>query len=174
MGYAGGMRFRLIRDNFENMLRVSLADLGWFDSGRSHAPVSLVSKPVDFNVEIKPNLIGISPEDMSGTELELGSNLEELRWDYYIDVFAESDAVGLHIVGDIQDILKGKMPSIGRSRPNFSVLDLAAASPSHLFYCHLEGVEFGRQRNFGKAHMQYWWTLYVAVIDTYYDEGDAP
>lgn len=172
MGVAGGMRFRLIRDNFENMLRSSLDDLGWFDSARNHAPVTLVSSPLDFDSELQPNLIGISPEDMIGTELELGSNLEELKWDFYIDIFAESDAVGLHLVGDIQDILKGKMNSIGRTRPSFSVLDLAASSPSHLFYCHLENIEFSRQRNYGKRHMQYWWTLYVAVIDTYYDEGE--
>jgi hypothetical protein len=97
-----------------------------------------------------------------------------VRWDFYIDVYAESNAIGLHLVGDIQDILKGKMQSIGRTRPNFAVYDLKAASPVHLFYCDLEDVEMGRQRNFGKPHMQYWWTIYVAVVDTYYDDGDYP
>lgn len=172
--YAGGMRFRLIQDNFENMVRGALDTLGWFDAGRSHKPVTLISQAVDPHSQIVPNLVGIAAEDMSSLELELGSNFEELRWYYYIDIFAEDGAVGLHLTGDIQDILKGKMASAGRSRPSFDVYDLSMTTPTRLFWCEIENVQFQRQRNFQQAQGQYWWTIAAEVVDAYYDEGDQP
>ena len=170
----GGSRFRLIAQNFEDMLRTSLDSLGWFDPGRDHSAVRLISESINPAEEIVPNLIGISPEHVSSQEIECGTNLEELRWEFYIDIFAESFALGLHLAGDIQDICKGKLPSIGRQRPDFSVLSLNASTPTHLFYCQLENVQFQRQKDISKAQNRYWWTVLVEVIDTYYDESDTP
>ena len=40
--YVGGLRVRLIRDNILAMLEQGLTDLGWFDEGRKHKPVTLI------------------------------------------------------------------------------------------------------------------------------------
>lgn len=170
--YAGGLRLRLIADNFENMLRTSLDDLGWFDSGRKHKDVVLISKPLNPDEEIKPNMIGISAEDRYGIGWELGSEFEETTWEFYIDIFAESNSVGVHLAGDVLDICKGKLSSIGRDRPNLEVLDLTMATPTTLFYCNFDTIEMARQRVWNKPHQQFWWTVLVEVVDAYYDEGE--
>ena len=64
----GGIRYRLIKDNLEMMLRDSLDSIGWFNSGRKHAPVSIIGESVNPHVEIKPNIISISTENMETTE----------------------------------------------------------------------------------------------------------
>lgn len=167
----GGTRMRLIRDSFHHMVNTSLEDLGWFDTGRSHNTVQLVTSPIDPSQELTPNIIGVSPEDMSSMEDELGSNLEELRWDFYVDIFAESDVLGLHLMGDLRDTLKGKLPSIGRTGPSFQVYDFRTTTPSELFVCQLENIQVERQREWSKPWMKYWWTILVEVVDHYYDES---
>jgi hypothetical protein len=168
----GGIRYRLIKDNLEMMLRDSLDSIGWFNSGRKHAPVSIIGESVNPHVEIKPNIISISTENMETTEWEMGSGLEEHRWDVYLDIFAESNAMGLHLAGDIQDVLKGKMPSIDRDRPILDVFDIRMATPVKIFTCQLENVQMARVRNWTDPWNEHWWALLVEVVDYYDSESD--
>lgn len=168
----GGVRYRLIKDNLETMLRAALDDLDWFNIARKHKPVTLTGEPINPGVELQPNIISISTEDMATTEWEMGSGLEEHRWDIYLDVFAESNAVGLHLAGDLQDILKGKMPSIGRERPILSVVDMRLTTPAEIFVCQLENVQMARVRNWTDPWNEHWWALLVEVVDYYDSEGD--
>lgn len=168
----GGVRYRLIKDNLESMLRTALDDLDWFNTARKHKPVTLTGEPINPGVELQPNIISISTEDMETTEWEMGSGLEEHRWDIYLDVFAESNAIGLHLAGDLQDILKGKMPSIGRERPTLPVLDLRQTTPTQIFVCQLENIKLARVRNWTDPWNEHWWALLVEVVDYYDSEGD--
>lgn len=170
MSYTGGLRMRLIKENFSNMMRDSLESLDWFDSPISKNPVSLISDQIDTSVEIKPNIIGISSEDLDYSEAEMGSNLTENRWNFYIDILAESEAVGLHLSGDIFDILRGKISAAGRTRPSLEVKDLLSPDLDVIFTCQLDGIVLNRVRDWERAYNKYWWVVSCDVIDTYYDD----
>ena len=46
--YSGGKLYRLIGDNFYNMIHDSLEDLGWFNPARKHLPC-IIPEPVEDN-----------------------------------------------------------------------------------------------------------------------------
>lgn len=169
----GGLRRRLIKDNLELLLNDCLDSLGWFDTNRQHKPVSLVGTMVENSTEIKPNLVSISAEVVTNTEMEMGSGLEENRWTFYIDIYAENEDVGLHLAGDIYDIIRGKMSSVGRSTTEFVVLDLTQATPSELFYCDIDNIDIARSRDWTKAYSRYWWTIGLDVLDYYNSEAEG-
>ena len=78
--YSGGKLYRLIGDNFYNMIHDSLEDLGWFNPARKHLPVYLVPEPVDDNEVIQLNTIAVSDEEITTSDVELGSVLAEHRY----------------------------------------------------------------------------------------------
>lgn len=168
--YVGGLRLRLIKDNFYDMVRLALDDLDWFASGRSTLPVVLVPEQIDASVEIKPNTIGISTENLFDQEYELGSNLSENRWNVYIDILAEDEAVGVNLSGDVFDILRGKISAISRTRPAFSVYDLPPNDTDVIFTCEIENIEVNRVREWDKPYNKYWWVVACEIVDFYYDD----
>lgn len=170
--YVGGKRRRLIKDNLFNLLQSCLDDLDWFSTTRKHRPVEIVNSMVDNSVEIKPNTIGLSAEDLLNDPLELGSGLEDNIWSMFVDIFAENENVGLHLAGDIYDILRGKMSSIGRMDPSFEVMDLSLATPVAIFTCQIENIEFARNRDWAKPFNKFWWTVAFDIVDSYDDESD--
>jgi hypothetical protein len=171
--YVGGVRLRLIKDNFVSMIEGSLDQLGWFDAGRMHMPVSVIGTQMDDGEKIEPNIVSVSTEIVTNLEMELGSGLEENKHTYFVDIYAENEDVGLHLAGDIYDIVRGKMPSIGRGAPDFDVLDLTQATPTVLFVCEIENVDVGRSRDWGKTFNRYWWTIGLDINDYYDNEGDV-
>lgn len=172
MALVGGLRRRMIKHSLEVEVREALDALGWFDTVKGRKPVSFVGDPINPHVELEPNLISMSTEDLESTEWEMGSGLEEYRWDVYFDVFAQSNSVGLHIAGDLQDLLKGKMPSIDRGRPTLQVKDWRMATPAVIFTCQLENVDMQRVRNWDQPWNEFWYALVVQVVDYYDSEGD--
>ena len=130
MGVSGGTLYRLLNDSFHLMLEQSLSDLGWFDPNRRHRPVTLLPEPVEDDVHVEPNLVTVSVDEISPKYVELGSTFAEHRVRTYVDIYGESKALALSLMGDIKDIVDGRIVSIGREFPTFSVLDLRAATPS--------------------------------------------
>lgn len=167
----GGLRVRLIKDSFFYMIEESLAVRGWFDPGRQHMPVNLVAKSQNWDEPVQYNTLAISVEDVQDDEQEMGSNLTEDRWQVYVDFFAEDDALGMDLTNDIRDILRGKMGSIGRGRPSFTVFDYRQATPNRLFRCGIENVISDRARNFPRPWQQHWYVVRCDVLDTYSDDG---
>ena len=161
MAYSGGKRKRLVKDNFYNMLYASMDSLDWFDTNKFIRPVEMVPEQID------------STEDLFDRPMELGSDLTEDRWSVAIDVFAERESVGVHLAGDIHDILRGKMAAIGRTSASFAVYDLIADPDEILFYVDIENVEIGRARNYNETFNKYWWVIICELVDTYYDETEA-
>lgn len=170
MVVVGGLRTRLIILAFQEMLRDSLDQLGWFDAGRRHQPLNFVVRPAEWEDKVDFNSIAVTCEDVTDDDAELGSNLTEDTWTFSVDIYAENDAVGIHLINDVRDILRGKMPSIGRSGPMLSVPDAQAATPTELFQCSIERVVVDRARGFTKAWQQHWWAARCDVVDTYGDE----
>lgn len=169
--YVGGLRLRLIKSSFYYMLQDSMNELGWFNgSNGSRFPVKLLAEQADTKTEIKPNIVAISTEDMDHQDMEMGSNLAENTWKIYIDILAEDEAVGLHLAGDIYDVLRGKISAVGRTRASLEVKDLPPNNDTTIFTCQLDGIILHRVRDWDRAYNKYWWIVACDIIDTYYDD----
>lgn len=151
------------------MINDSMTAKGWLTSNPgARADVTILTEQINPLTEIKPNKIGISSEDLTNREMELGSNLAENRWDIFIDIFAENEFVGVALAGDLFDIIRGKMPSIGRDDSNFPIYDYI--DDSLMFYCELENAEVNRVRDWERPYNKYWWVVACQIVDTYYDD----
>ena len=174
--YVGGIRARLVSDNFYEMVRGSLELLGWFDAGRQHAPIEMARGEQDWSSPIPINTLAISEVDIVGDEIELGSNLMEDRWTAYVDFFAADDSLGTHMAGDVRDILRGKMGSIGRDKPILSIYDRTLVPPPPLpllFTVDIENVIQDRAHNQSRPWQQHWFSVRCDLVDTYGDEDYA-
>lgn len=169
--YVGGARQRLIKENLINFIEDGLSSLGWFNSGRNHEPVLVTGDHIDPSVSIKPNVVGVSFEDMDFSDMEMGSSLEETRHSVVVDIFAENVPIGQHLCGDVTDLLKGKFTSI-YSQDRLAVMDVFAASPSLLFYCQFEDFFVERNRQWETAHNEFWWSIAVDLLDHYANDLD--
>lgn len=167
----GGLRARLIRESLYQLLNDNLSSLGWFNSGRYHGAISFNSEPVSIQDEIPLNTLALSDDEMDDEFLEMGSNLSENSWTFYVDFYAESDALGLHLIRDIRDILGGRYgSSLSRDRSAFPVYDYRQATPSVAFYCDIENVFVDKALAFQKPWQKHWYSCQFQVIDSYADE----
>ncbi len=172
MTIVGGLRNRLIRDSLINMITESLDALGWFDLDRQHSPISVNAEPVDNTEVVPPNTLAVADDEMSDEDLEMGSDLAEHRWSFYIDFYAEDTAIGIHVIEDIKAILQGRMPSIGRSGPRLSVKDYTDTG-DHLFYVEIEDVQVHRAHNWPKPWLKAWYSCSFDLLDDYGNEDDS-
>lgn len=168
----GGKRHRFIKQSLHDMLQQALMDLHWFDSVPSHLLVSFRSTPVHASEEVALNTAVLSTEDWSDDGGELGSNFGTFRWTCYVDFYAESDPVGQHFIGDVYEILSGRMSSIGRGRTAFPVYDYSQATPPTIFYCDIEEPVIDRAHDFPKPFQKHWFACRFIVTDAYGDESD--
>jgi hypothetical protein len=170
----GGERFRLIWDNVYNMVEDALTARGWFNPGRNHAPINMIAEPIDPLTEIPRNTLTLVPEDVDSDEMELGSRLTQRTRTFYIDFFAEDDVVGGSLISDIQDILEGRMASVGRTNNWVTIYDLAhtTATPVELFSCEIDFVttDRGDSRIAGETWRKSWFACTFDVLDIYTDE----
>lgn len=173
MAYVGGLRARLVKQSLYEMINTALDDLGWFDSGRQHSPINFVDEEVANNLEVPMNTLSLADGDNVSEGIEMGSTLSEHRWAFYVDFFGENDAVSIHMSHDIKDILEGRMPTIGRTGPIYTVYDYTQATPPALFTCEISGVSLDRARNFPKPWQKYWRSVAFLVSDEYADEDDS-
>jgi hypothetical protein len=172
--YVGGLRARLIKDSCYFTLVDALTTLGWFDPTRRHQPITMVAEQQDLTVEIPLNTLALFAEGRGPTlDWELGSTFSQHSRLYYVDFFAESDALGEHVIEDVRDILEGRMPSIGRADPIINVMDYTQATPTQLFYVDVEGVRQDRAHNFPQPYLRHWFSLQFTLTDYYGDELDA-
>lgn len=174
MAYAGGIRMRLISDSFYAMIRQALIDRHWFDAGRQHQPLELARGEVSWDNPIALNTLAVSDVDIADAEIEMGSNLTEDTWTMYVDFYAESDSLGIDVAGDVRDILRGKLPSIGRGQPMLAVYDwtLDPVPLEPIFYCDIQNVVLDRAHNASRPQQYHWFSIRCDLIDEYADEYD--
>lgn len=168
----GGFRKRLVRESLYHMIYDSLDALGWFNPGRQHSPIIFDAEPVVAEDVIAINTIGLVDSNDMGTDVELGSNFAEHSWTFYLDFFAERDSLGLHVSGDLQDILEGRINAIGRIDPIFQVFDYNQPTPPFLFTCQIQTVLRDRAVTWSKPHQKHWYSLRFDVLDYYGNETD--
>jgi hypothetical protein len=170
--YVGGLRARLVHDSVYRKLYDALDALGWFTASTTRSQVTFNSEPLAPDIEVPFNTVTLADEDDRGEEIELGSTLQELRWQMYVDFFGENEAISLHLIRDVKDVLQGRMPSLGYSQPNVDVYDYTLATPVAIFTVDIEDVFTDKARDFPQPWLRYWRTCGFTVVDTYKDEYD--
>lgn len=168
----GGLRSRMIADSLSNMIEDGLRDLGWLDADRNHKPLRKADRPRTWDQPIEVNSLVISLEDQDDTPGEMGSNYTVDSWTVYIDFYAESDPLGLQVQGDIRDILRGKIPSIGRTDSILDVYDYRMATPTVFTTCQIDNVLADRARDFPNAWQAHWFVVRCDLEDDFMDEDD--
>lgn len=125
----GGKRDRMILESVLRAIEAELTTLGWFGSNRGHAPIKLIDAFPSESEEVDVNTIAFSYGD-SYTELgELGSKMEEHYAPIFVDFFAESEALGRHVIGDIYAFLQ--------TTPVIDIYDYDQVTPSVDFQAHV-------------------------------------
>lgn len=164
---AGGLRTRMIFDNLYTVINGGLSDLGWYGSGRRHQPITTVVEAQDITHVVAVNTLALSDENVATELWELGSTLSQDTRYYYVDFFGESDAVAKHLIGDVRDILLGKLSSIGRTSPTLQVYDLRQATPPLLFECDVVNVRVDRSHDYEHPWLRHWYSIQFALFDYY-------
>lgn len=127
MTISGGLRARLVRESLYTHVKDSLTDLGWFDPGRYHKPVHIRNYAYKVDEEIPLNSIVMVDGPMRGEDGEMGSNFVNSKLSFFFDVYAESDAMALHLAMDIRDICEGRINGlVGAAFPCY---DFSLATP---------------------------------------------
>lgn len=171
--YVGGLRSRLIWDAVYNMIHDSLDSLGWFDPNRDHAPIFMIPEPYTSIEEIQPNTLTLVPEDMDSIDMELGSRLTERSRTFWMDFFAEDEVIATHMIGDVVDILEGRMAHIGRTNNWIDVYDPQIATPYLVTSCEIDHVTSHPGSNERAVSTQWrrnWRACAFDILDLYTDE----
>lgn len=172
MTYVGGLRARLVHESIYRGIYDALDELGWFDTDRNHLPVQFLSTGVADEEKVAKNTAALTVFDVSELAEEMGSNLTENRWTYYVDFYAENEAIGTHFITDIKDIVGGRFPSISRDGPYFDVWDYTQATPTQIFTVQIEEVMTDRPSVYERPWQRYFRVCRFDVIDVYGDEND--
>lgn len=168
----GGLRAQYIREAVYQELYRSLEELGWFNPGRKHKPITFPGITETNDNEIPINRLALSDEDQYERPLEMGSNATENQWTYWVDFYAQNDSLGKHVIYDVKDILAGRMSSIGRAHPRIQVYDYQMATPEPIFTVEIEDIVTDRgARLIAKPYQKHWYACRFTVVDAYGDES---
>lgn len=157
----GGLYDRLLLESFRQMLHAALDSLGWFDDGRQHESVTLLAEPRSWDQLVVPNAIAVSTGESDQSQVELGnSGLWQATVPFIVDVYAESESLGIDLSHDIADIMRGRHPVAGRTKRSFEVYDYLQATPSQLGYAVVDEVNTTRAVPlFDKPWLANWYTV---------------
>ena len=159
MPLTGGLRDRMILESIIQYIKSDLSLRGWFDTNRQHAPIVIVDEYPD-NEEVQINTLAVSFGMSAQDRLELGSKAELHRWAIYVDFYAESDALGRHVIGDIYETINRDMA--------IPVYDYSLATPVQDFILDVvdESVEKSKPTNATNPWQRHWHILSFAVEDS--------
>lgn len=121
MALTGGLRDRMILESVLQDIKAYMATLGWFDADREHEPITIVDEYPDEDGDVPINTMAFSYGDIRSQPLELGGAAEEITNPIFIDFFAESDALGRHVVGDVHEHVQ--------KQGQFAVYDYSQITP---------------------------------------------
>ena len=153
----GGLRDRMVIESLSNHIETHLDSLGWFDAGREHLPITLVSGFPNDTDEVALNTIAFSVEEASGEDLELGSKAETHQTTFFVDMFMQDDSIGWHVSGDIYFFLK--------KNPHLDVYDYSAVGDPVDFQVELMEIDRRKPSRATNAWQRHWFTVSFVAED---------
>lgn len=175
---AGGLLQRFLEDSTRDLLRSQLASLGWFGVNRRHRPVTLLAEPQNWDVPVEANLIALHVPSSSLEEVELGNELLVVsESEMVITVLAETAGIGLHLAGDVRDVMAANMGD-GR-RAVIPVFDYRHATPPQVAYAVVSDVTVTEPPSHARREwLTHWYQIkfitrmaYSAVVAAEEDDG---
>jgi hypothetical protein len=165
----GGLRKRLVRDSLHSMIEESMTALGWFDPGRRHETIRLLGRPLRWDEPVVPNLLAITIPDESQEESEMGNTSHTVsELNARIELYAQSESLGVELSSDLMGVLNGQIPSIGRERASFALYDFRDATPPVIGYVKIDDVErFRDSSRFDRVWMRGWFIIAAKLTDFY-------
>lgn len=163
----GGLRARLLQDSLHLFLLNGLTTLGWLDSNRRHRPVRIQAQPARWQEPIEPNLIALDFLSVDNREFEVGSNLTADDLLAHIEIYAESDSLGIDLSNDVRDLVRGRLTSIG-SGGSLPVFDLRQGNPPIIGHLHVDRVSAIRNVSPTEdAWVRHWYRVRCEFTDVY-------
>ena len=164
----GGLRARLLRDSLIYVVRNGLSLAGWMDEDRYHLPLQFLQGPHHWEIPTTFNTLVFTSQGVETEEAELGSNLTTDTAIITIDLYAQSDSLGVEVTNDARDLLRGRLPG-GAERSMVPILDFRQPTPATIGYAQVDHV--GVQRSINQV-VEEWarhvFTVTVRLKDTYY------
>jgi hypothetical protein len=168
----GGLRARLIYESVYADINAALTEMGWLDTGRSHADLVFKADPtIDGSELIEFNTLVLTSEDTADEPLEVGSRFSEHRTEYYLSLYAESRAFGQHLSLDIKDYIQGRMPVVGLGDV-MEVFDYSQATPPLIAIVNIENVMSDRSHRFDNPWQEHLHEVSFTVVDAYGTDQD--
>jgi hypothetical protein len=168
----GGLRARLIYESVYSDINTALTDMGWLDTGRSHADLVFKADPrIDGSELVEFNTLVLTSEDTTDQPLEVGSHYAEHKTEFYLSLYAESRAFGQHLSLDIRDYLQGRMPVVGLGE-NIEVFDYSQATPPMIAIVNIENVMSDRAHRFENPWQENLHEVAFTVVDAYGTDQD--
>lgn len=164
----GGLRMRLLHDSLHALVVEGLTELGWLDAGRTHDPIRILTQPTRWDVPIKPNIVAIDHESVDTTEFEVGSLLTEDTVISYVEIYAESDSLGMDLSNDIRDMLRGRL-TMATIHGTFPIYDFRHATPTTIGHATVATVNSLRNAAISEENwVRHWFRVRAEILDTYY------
>lgn len=181
MSVAGGLLERFLEDSTRDLIRSQLALLGWFGTNRRHREVTVLAEPQDWDVPVEANLIALYVGSTMVEEAEVGNELMVISESQaVVTVLGETAGIGLHLAGDVRDILAANMGD-GR-RAVIPVFDYRHATPPLVAYATVDEVVMVEPPSHARREwLTHWYQIkyitrmaYSAVIAEDDDDGPFP
>lgn len=168
MSPVGGLRVRLVQSSLVHYVEDGLRAQGWFET-RRHLPIQIITRPIAWDQPVTPNTLAITMGQERRGDVEMGSDLTEKSFTIEIDFYADNASVGLDLINDLRDILRGRIPAGGR--PSFAIYDYTQATPTVIGYAVVNEMSTLRNHLLTVKHWAlHWYRLHLTVSDTYYPE----
>jgi len=155
----GGLRDRMLLQSVMQDIIDDLTTRGWFNIGREHKPITYVDEYPSETDEVALNTIAFSLGDAKSRATELGSAAEIITVPIFVDMFAESDGLGRHVIGDIHEFVA--------KQGKFDVLDYRQPVPPVEFTVLLVdgSIERTKPTRAVNAWQKHWHTVAFVVTE---------
>lgn len=164
----GGLRMRLLHDSLHALVVEGLTELGWLDPDRSHGPIRVLTQPTRWDTPIQPNIVAIDHESVTSTEFEVGSLLTEDTVISYVEIYAESDSLGMDLSNDVRDVLRGRL-TMATIYGTFPIYDYRHATPPIVGHATVNAVNSLRNAAISEENwVRHWFRVRAEILDTYY------
>jgi hypothetical protein len=155
----------MLLESLLQTVTTELTTLGWLDSTvhddpvgtRQHHPLVIVDEYPNDGDDVALNTLAFSYSQATGVDMELGSKSEVHATDCFVDFFAESDAIGREVSGDIYAFLQEER--------HFDVYDYTLATPVVDFVADIERAEVRKPERAVNPWQKHWYTVALTALD---------
>lgn len=157
MALEGGLRDRMLIESLGNHIETHLNSLGWFDAGREHEAINMITGFPRDTDDVPLNTVAFTVEVAAGEDAEMGSRAEVHATAFFVDMFMENDAIGWHLSGDIYHFLK--------KNPVLAVYDYTDDLEPVDFHVQLSDVDRRKPTRATNPWQRYWFTVSCIAED---------